>query len=465
MKKARKIYVLLGVLLIICTAALIISRQEEKKEKIKNSDAVILTIDKESVTALSWEYAETALSFHKEVNWLYDADEAFPVDEEKITALLEPFEEFGASFEIEDVEDISQYGLDEPVCSVHITADEQEYTITLGSYSTMDEERYVSIGDGKVYLVSHDPMKDYEIALHDLIRQDEIPNLTEVTTICFEGTQNYKILYDEESTASYCPEDIYFTDNEPLDTTLVEAYLNTVAGVDLSEYVTYDVTEEELAEYGLTNPELTITADYVAEKEGEASSAETFVLQLGRNQKELEAALAAGDEEALCEVTAYARVGDSPIVYEITLQEYQNLNRNSYQDLRHREILTAPFAWIYQIDIALDNQDYTFSSAEEDGENIWSYMGEKLDITGLENAITAVKAEDEKSFTDEKPSQKAEICFTVFLNNEAYPEVKVELYRYDGQSCLAAVDGKTVALVPRSTVVDLVEAVNSIVLN
>lgn len=465
MKKAKRIYALLGVLLIICAAAFIISRQEEKKEKIKNSDAVILNIDGESVTALSWEYEETSLAFHKEEEWLYDADGAFPVDEEKIAALLGLFEEFGASFEIEEVEELSQYGLDEPVCTIHLTTAEQEYTIALGTYSTMDEERYVSIGDGKVYLVSHDPMEDYELVLRDLIRQDEIPSLTEVTAIRFGGMQNYKILHEEDGTASYCPDDIYFTDNAPLDTTLVETYLNTVAGVDLSEYVTYNVTEEELEEYGLANPELTVTVDYISEKEGEASSAETFVLQLGRNKEELEAALATGDEDELYGVTAYARVGASPIVYEITSLAYQNLTKNSYQDLRHREILTADFAEIYQIDITLENEHYTLSSAGEDGESTWSYMGEELDISGLQSAVEAVKAADAESFTEEAPSGKEEICFTVYLHNENYPEVKVELYRCNGQSCLAAVDGKTVAYVPRSTVVELVEAVNSIVLN
>ena len=39
------------------------------------------------------------------------------------------------------------------------------------------------------------------------------------------------------------------------------------------------------------------------------------------------------------------------------------------------------------------------------------------------------------------------------------------MYRYDGTNCIAVVDGEPVSLVSRSLVVDLVEAVNSIVLN
>lgn len=43
--------------------------------------------------------------------------------------------------------------------------------------------------------------------------------------------------------------------------------------------------------------------------------------------------------------------------------------------------------------------------------------------------------------------------------------MEISLYRYDGSSCLAVVDGVPTALVERSQVVDLIEAVNAIVLN
>lgn len=41
----------------------------------------------------------------------------------------------------------------------------------------------------------------------------------------------------------------------------------------------------------------------------------------------------------------------------------------------------------------------------------------------------------------------------------------MKLYRYDGEFCLAEVDGKPVSLVRRSYAVDLIEAVQAIVLS
>lgn len=141
MNKFKKLYILLGVLVVICAAAFGISKYEAHKEDIRNSDETILEIAGDSVTSLSWEYEGETLSFHKDEKWLYDADEAFPVDEERLSAMLEQFEAFGASFAIENVEDYSQYGLDEPLCTIKLTAREQSYEIKLGDYSKMDSQK------------------------------------------------------------------------------------------------------------------------------------------------------------------------------------------------------------------------------------------------------------------------------------------------------------------------------------
>ncbi len=463
MNKAKRIYVLLGVLVVACVITVFISRHEEQKELIKNSDEIVLAIDTDTVTSLSWEYEENSFAFHKDEVWLYDVDEAFPVDEEVITGLLEQFQEFGVSFVIEEVEDYAQYGLDEPVCTIKMTADEKEYTILLGAFSTMDSQRYVSIGDGKVYLVSHDPLDEYEIELKDMILHDEIPGLSETTKISFSGQENYEIGYEEESVNTYCKEDVYFTEGKPLDSTLVGDYLDTISDLALSEYVSYNVSEEELSEFGLNDPDLTISVEYPVVNEEEETVTETFVLHLGRNQEELAEALKSEDENAEYSVTAYARVGESQIVYQITSLNYANLTKNAYDDLRHKEVLTASFDDIYQIDILLEENQYTISSEIKDEEKIWHYDSEEeLDISTLKNAINSIEA---TTFTTEEPAEKEEISLTVYLDSEKYPEIHVGLYRYDGSDCIAVLDGEPFALVSRSSVVDLVEAVNKIILN
>ena len=97
-------------------------------------------------------------------------------------------------------------------------------------------------------------------------------------------------------------------------------------------------------------------------------------------------------------------------------------------------------------------------------DSTWYYGEEELDLAALKSAIRSLSADSAHSFTDETPSQKEEISLTLTLDNEAFPQVSIQLYRYDGASCLAVVDGETVSLIDRSQVVDLIEAVQAIVL-
>ena len=478
MKRSKRLAILLGILICVSLAAFGVSRYEKQKEFIKNSDEIIMEVDQEEVNLLSWECDTGTFTFHRdeEGSWIYDEDEEFPVDEEKLGELLELFEEFGASFIIEEVEDFGQYGLDTPVCTIRMETESDAYEILLGNYSAMDSQRYVSIGDGNVYLVKTDPLDRFEIELSHVIRHDEIPKLADVTQIRFSGAESEQIVYEEESRATYHSEDVYFVKREetllPLDTARVQGYLDTIQSLNLKDYVNYKVTEEELASYGLDTPELSVRIEHTKTEEdtGEESE-ETFVLHIGRDPKEAEAekaeAEAAEDEEEKAEdteedqVTAYARVGESRIIYRLTPEQYRRLEEMSYDSLRHQELFWADFSDVYQMDILLEGSSYTITSEEEGENKTWYYQEEELDLAELRTAVRELRAE---SFTDQTPDQKEELGLTIYLDHEDFPKVQIQLYRYDGENCIAVVDGVPTAFVERSRVVDLMETVNRIVL-
>lgn len=467
MKRSKRLHILLGVLAAVGIVTFAVTQYEEKQEEIEASGEVVLEIDPAAVQTLSWEYDAETVAFHKDGTWVYDTDEAFPVDEERIDELLGVFEAFSAAFIIEDVTDYSQYGLDDPVCTIGISTGDTDYEIQLGDFSTMDSQRYVSIGDGNVYLATADPLDYFDAALRDMIDNDEAPDFGTVEAIRFDGDQTCQIAYQEyteDSSYTYCSDDVYFVQQEdamlPLDTSRVEGYLDSISGLSLTDYVTYNVTEEELAEYGLDAPELSVTVTYVPEDSEQTAE---FTLHISRDPDEQAAEDAEDGEEDETEeeITAYARVGESQIVYQITGDSYEALMAAGYDDLRHYEVLTADFADVTGLDISLEGESYTIT-AEGSGEDKTFYYGEEeLDIADLQSALEDMGA---ASFTDEEPSQKQEISITVHLDNEAHPTVQIDLYRYDGEQCLAVLDGTPTSLVPRDMVVDLIEAVNAIVL-
>ena len=166
-------------------------------------------------------------------------------------------------------------------------------------------------------------------------------------------------------------------------------------------------------------------------------------------------------EEEDEEITAYARVGESEIVYRLTAAEYESLMACSYDDLRHDEAFTAGFDRVTSVDVTLEGSSYTLTSEEEDDERTFFYGEEEADTADLRSALEDITATE---FTDESPTQKEESRLTLHLDSEACPQTELVFYRYDGDSCLAVIDGSSWALVPREAVVELIEAVNTIVL-
>ena len=465
-KKRVTLCVLLAVFAAVSITAVLVSRHEEKVERIKNSGETILSIPTDTVTAFSWTNEDGTFSFTKGDTWTYDGDSAFPVDEGKINDLLAQFEDFAAAFAIDDVEDYAQYGLTEPICTISITAGEETYTVQLGDFSKMDEQRYVSTGDGKAYLVSHNPLDEFGAVLRDMILDDTIPEFDTAKQIAFTGTENYTITYDEDGT-SICADDVYFTDGKPLDTDNVNEWLTALMGLGLTDYVSYNVTDEELQTFGLDESDLTITLDYSnSDEDGTETDFGTLVLHLSQNPEELaayEKALA-NEEDELPDVTCYARVGDSQIVYSITQTEFDKLTAVSYDTLRHQKLFTADFDTVTSMDVTLEGETYTFTynlPADEDSEDVegmWTYDGAEFDVYDLRTALRSLTA---VSFTDETPTGQEEISLVIHLDNEDFPTFTLTLYRYDGENCLAAVDGEPAALVSRAQTVDLVEAVRA----
>lgn len=445
MKRYKRVWILLGVLVVVVAAALVATRVRERKEDIKTSGETFLAIAPDDVTKLSFTSGDTSLAFHRDDTWLWNDDEAFPVDQEKIADLLAPFENLSAAFVIDGVTDYGQYGLTEPECTVELTMGENTTTVKMGAYSTLDQQRYVDIGDGKVYLVADDPRETFDVELSDLIKNDTVPVFESLASARITAESSWSFTYDEEGD-SYSDKDVYFSDSGlPLDTSRVDDWLDKLTAASLDEYVTYNATEEELASCGLDAPMLSV--------ELTAADGESVKLELSEIEP------AEGEEG---ETKAYLRVNGSQIVYAITPDDYTFIARCAYDDLRHLELFTPTFDTVTAIDVTLEGEKYTFARGEnEDGESVWTYNDGEVDISSLEAAVEALSALE---FTGESPADKQEIALTLHLADEAHPELSLSLYRLDGAKCLAQVNGETVCTLTRSTVITLVEAVNTLIL-
>ena len=227
-----------------------------------------------------------------------------------------------------------------------------------------------------------------------------------------------------------------------------------------------------MAATGLDEPELSVRIDYPESTDGDAETL-SFTIAFSRSAEdkltdwdEVIEAMEAGEEAAgeTSEPTdedavAYLRVGESPIIYEISYDTFTALMECSYDDLRHAELFPAETEDITALTVTMDGESYELTSESGDDGTLWYYDGEEVDITDIEAAITNLSV---SRFARDTASGQVEISLSATLEGGA--EVSLRLYRIDGESCLAYVDGESVGYVARSLAVELMEAVNAIVL-
>ena len=82
-------------------------------------------------------------------------DESLAIDDSAVELFLSDACSITASMKIEDVEDMSQYGLDAPSVNLTLQWDNNMYTVKLGDYNSIIGGYYLNVNDeNTVYVVS-----------------------------------------------------------------------------------------------------------------------------------------------------------------------------------------------------------------------------------------------------------------------------------------------------------------------
>lgn len=441
MKRTKQLTILLLILAVLCLAIVIATGVERHMDSISATSEEILALSSDDLTGISWTNGETSLSFTQTDGVWQDASDAdFPIDQDKMADLLAHFESVTASFIIEDVEDFTQYGLASPTGTVTLTTADGETVLELGDYSTMDSKRYVTLGTGTVYLIEDDPAEYLAEDRDELMAQDTIPDYDTLDSITVEGAASLTVEYRPDEELTYTDAYDYYLNQDgsfqALDTSKVTGLISTFDGLDRANYVSYTATDEDLAQWGLDAPAIQFTVTYTAD---EAQS--SFVLAFGQ------------DEDG----NGYMRMDDSSIVYEVGEDSYEEIIGTDYDALRPDEVLALDWDAVTSVDFTLDDTVYTLTHSGD----TWTINDTEVEFDEVSSAVDALTVSE---FNSEEPAKKQEIAFTVHLDNETWPTLTVVLYQYDGESCLATLDGATLGLVDRSLAVDLTEAVNAITL-
>lgn len=151
MSKAKRLLILLGCCVALCISAWAVNRHYAPKQDIVLMEKGPLIFALEGTKTLSWTWEEQTISFDlTQEEWKLTGDPDYRLSRLSQSDILKSIETIHARRIIDDPGNLAQYGLDHPACT--ITADTT--VISIGDNTAVGGLCYLSIGDGKVYLVS-----------------------------------------------------------------------------------------------------------------------------------------------------------------------------------------------------------------------------------------------------------------------------------------------------------------------
>ncbi len=253
MKKDRKrIIILLATLLILLAAFFGLrafnDREEERiKEEEQASQVEITKLS--ALQSISYKNETGEISLTKqEDQWVFSDEPKVKLDQSYITAMESAITDLTATRELEDPDELSYYGLEEPVCEIRAEdEDGTETTIYVGNGT--DSDYYLTADDKeKVYTGGSSLMSAVQYEKKQLIENDTVPSIGKdnVAKITIQGLEDGDVSYTAK-------------DNEDE----IGTILGGVGALSFGDCEDYNVTGKALAGYGLNKKSrITLTITY-----------------------------------------------------------------------------------------------------------------------------------------------------------------------------------------------------------
>lgn len=443
MKRGKKLLMLLLVLAALAGATAAASRISTESGAEEETATTVFSLDPEAVTQISWDYSEPLSFTATENGWVYDGDEAFPVDETYLEVMLEALTEVSSTKTIEAPENMDQYGLEVPVCEITVTA-EESHTLYIGQETSVGGQRYFSNGDGNAYLVDASLIDCFRYGLYDVLLVESLPSVSELTGMeVTSGAGSYTIAYLENSGLAYSDEYVWFMDGKALDTNLTKSFVNSYANMSLTNCVDY--AAEDLSVYGLEEPAASVTIL----DGGEAA----FTLDFGQ------------DPDGGC----YMRLKNSRMVYQVEDTLVDTLCYTTYADLQPEDVLLMDWDTVKSVTVTLDGEAYkiiksTAKETDDEGnvteKTVWKLNGEEVDFDSVIDVLDDLDSDGYG--TGITPERSPEIAFTFTRDTADFQQVELVFYPYNSSSCLVTLNGESTVTAAREDVVELVETVSGI---
>ena len=183
--------------LVVLAAAFLGIRQYNKNASSENSTTedtqeTVLDVNSDDITSFRYVYEGETYAFEKEDDtWYYADDHSLNLNQDRIKAMILKVAPLKADQVIENVTDMSQYGLADPERTIQYETADRSVIINIGNLNSMTSQYYVAFpSEMKVYVVTINVVTGFNYTLEDLVEETtEATETAETETAETETTE------------------------------------------------------------------------------------------------------------------------------------------------------------------------------------------------------------------------------------------------------------------------------------
>ena len=268
-KKTVKLVSAVVVLGVLCAAYegvnFYVTSQEEKETEENDTSVDLVSLEADDITAVSFTADQDNVEFDKKDDtWTEKSDANFPVNQDTVDSAVKGVASLTADQEISDVEDMSQYDLDNPQNTITLTTADGDTSLQIGMESSNNQYYVKKEDDDKnVYLVSSSSIEPFMGTLYDFAESGTFPSVTSatITDVKVDKENGYELTQDADNLFWNVSDG---KTTEKADTTKAGTVTSAIGSLAYDKFVDYNCTDD--SKYGFDNPYAVITVKYTEEE-------------------------------------------------------------------------------------------------------------------------------------------------------------------------------------------------------
>ena len=278
MKKSTKLVSAVVVLTVLGGVYVGLNTYVTKKESTESSSeegskTEVYSVKTDDIKSLEFIIDKKDTVFEKkDDSWVKKDETAFPVNQTTLDSAASALEKVEADRVLENVDDLTEYGLDSPSNSVTVTTDDGTTKFNIGDENTSTNQYYIAKDDedSTVYVVSSSTVTPFMNSLYDYAQGEDFPTIDSSTVKKVQVSQDEdSYILEENSDGATWDVSTDGSDKETADTTAAGNVTSGLGSLAYDQFTDYNA--EDLSRYGLDKPYATITVDYQEEVENDSS--------------------------------------------------------------------------------------------------------------------------------------------------------------------------------------------------